>query len=168
MKFALGVADDDKLVGVAVVGRPIARHLDDKATLEVTRTCTDGTRNANSLLYATAWRITRELGYTRLITYTEAGESGASLRAAGFRPVSHRRGHRGWNRPSRPRTDTARPVPRTRWELMRSAGAPAPDHVHSGQTGPGRGEARPTPAAATARPSRRREHPRPHRQESSR
>lgn len=168
MKFVLGVAADDKLVGVAVVGRPVARHLDDKATLEVTRTCTDGTRNANSLLYATAWRITRELGYTRLISYTEAGESGASLRAAGFRPVAHRRGHRGWNRPSRPRTDSARPVARTRWELRRSAGAPAPDRVHSGQTGPGRDEATPATAATATRPSRRREHRRPHHQESSR
>ena len=122
MKFALGVAADQKLVGVAVVGRPVARHLDDKATLEVTCSCTDGTRNANSMLYAAAWRITRELGYWRLVTYTEAGESGASLRAAGFHPAVHRRAHRGWNRPSRPRTTSPRPVARTRWELTRSTG----------------------------------------------
>lgn len=50
-KFAVGVAADDQLVGVAVVGRPVARHFDDGATLEVTRSCTDGTKNANSMLY---------------------------------------------------------------------------------------------------------------------
>jgi hypothetical protein len=124
MKFAIGVAADQTLVGVAVVGRPVARHLDDRATLEFTRSCTDGTRNANSMLYAAAWRVARELGYWRLITYTEAGESGASLRAAGLRPVVHRRGHRGWNRPSRPRTDPVRPVARTRWELTRATRTP--------------------------------------------
>jgi hypothetical protein len=56
MKFTLGVAT---LVGVAVVGRPIARHLDDGLTAEVTRTCTDGTPNANSALYGAAWRAAR-------------------------------------------------------------------------------------------------------------
>src|SRR5689334_4389572 len=40
MKFTLGVATKETLVGVAVVGRPIARHLDDGITAEVTRTCT--------------------------------------------------------------------------------------------------------------------------------
>jgi hypothetical protein len=36
-KFSIGVADpDDVLVGVAIVGRPVARHLDDGLTLEVT------------------------------------------------------------------------------------------------------------------------------------
>ncbi|MGN9796199.1 XF1762 family protein [Streptomyces sp. OZ13] len=51
--------------------------------LEVTRTATDGTRNANSLLYGAAWRAAKALGYTRLITYTQASETGASLRGTG-------------------------------------------------------------------------------------
>ncbi|MDG4834136.1 hypothetical protein O7627_33265 [Solwaraspora sp. WMMD1047] len=71
-KYSIGAADqDDVLVGVAVVGRPVARMLDDGLTLEVTRVATDGTRNANSLLYAAAWQAARALGYRRLVTYTQ-------------------------------------------------------------------------------------------------
>src|SRR5438105_3083563 len=56
-KFSVGVVDDDgTLHGVAIVGRPIARAFDDGTTAEVTRTCTDGTPNANSALYGAAWR----------------------------------------------------------------------------------------------------------------
>ncbi|HLI38900.1 MAG TPA: XF1762 family protein [Streptosporangiaceae bacterium] len=46
MKFAAGAADEaGVLVGVAITGRPVARHLDDGYTLEVTRLTTDGTRS---------------------------------------------------------------------------------------------------------------------------
>ncbi|WP_374118489.1 XF1762 family protein [Streptomyces sp. 8L] len=87
--FAVGAADEDGIFrAVAIVGRPVARHLDDGATPEVTRTCSDGTRNANSLLYGAAWRGAKGLGYTRLITYTQDGESGASLRGANWRVVA--------------------------------------------------------------------------------
>lgn len=55
-KFSIGCSDGEKIVGVAIVGRPVARHLDDGWTLEVNRLCTDGTRNACSMLYAAAWR----------------------------------------------------------------------------------------------------------------
>lgn len=84
-KFSIGVQDAGFLVGVATVGRPSARALDDGRTAEVTRTCTDGTRNANSKLYGAAWRAAKAMGYQRMFTYTQEGESGASLRAAGFR-----------------------------------------------------------------------------------
>jgi hypothetical protein len=67
-KFSIGVADGDVLVGVATVGRPVARHLDDGLTLEVTRVATDSTRNACSLLYAAAWQGAKALGYRRLVT----------------------------------------------------------------------------------------------------
>src|SRR5688500_16099970 len=99
MKFAVGVADGDRLVGVATVGRPVARHLDDGQTVEVTRTCTLGTRNANSMLYGAAWRAARAMGYRKLITYTQHGETGASLRAAGLRPVAALRARNGWDSP---------------------------------------------------------------------
>ncbi len=105
-KYSIGIADDhDLLVGVAVVGRPVARHLDDGLTLEVTRLATDGTANACSALYAAAWQAAKALGYRRLITYTQQGESGASLRAAGWRVVAARPPAPGWSRPSRPRDD---------------------------------------------------------------
>lgn len=106
MKFCFGVATDDRVLrGVAIVGRPIARHLDDGYTLDVIRTATDGTPNANSCLYGAAWRAAKALGYSRLVTYTQAGESGASLRAAGWRVVAQRKARSGWDMPSRPRED---------------------------------------------------------------
>lgn len=84
-KFAVGVMDGDQLVGVAIVGRPVAPRLDDGYTAEITRVCTDGTRNACSILYAACRKAARAMGHTRIFTYTLPEEGGASLRAAGFR-----------------------------------------------------------------------------------
>lgn len=81
----------------------VARHFDNGHTLEVLRTATDGAANANSLLYGAAWRAAKALGYDRLITYTQAGESGSSLRAVGWRVVAERAPRPGWDAPSRPR-----------------------------------------------------------------
>ena len=116
-KFSIGVADDrDVLVGVAVIGRPVARLLDDGHTLEVTRVATDGSRNACSKLYAAAWTAAKALGYRRLITYTADDEPGSSLRAAGWRVVAQRPPSPGWSRPSRPRGDHgADDTARRRW-----------------------------------------------------
>jgi hypothetical protein len=117
-KFSIGVADDEKLVGVAIVGRPVARHYDDGRTLEVNRTATDGTPNANSMLYGAAQRASWALGYRRLITYTQAGESGSSLRAAGWKVLAQRPPRKGWTAPSRPREDRGVDgIPRTLWEV---------------------------------------------------
>lgn len=116
-KFSIGVADGETLVGVAMVGRPVARLYDDGRTLEVNRTATDGTRHANSMLYGAAWRATSALGYRRLITYTQEGESGASLRGAGWRVVSQLQPRPGWNMPSRPRdSHGVDHLARTLWE----------------------------------------------------
>ncbi|MFI7096774.1 XF1762 family protein [Streptomyces lydicus] len=117
-KFCIGVADEDGVLrGVAIVGRPVARMFDDGITLEVNRTATDGTPNANSMLYGAAWRATKALGYSRLVTYTQAAESGASLRAAGWRTVAQRAARAGWTTPSRPRsTNGSEYMPRTLWE----------------------------------------------------
>jgi hypothetical protein len=118
MVFAIGVADEDGILrGVAVVGRPVARKYDNGQTLEVNRTCTDGTPNVNSMLYGAAWRGAKALGYTRLVTYTQAGETGASLRAAGWRVIGQRPPTAGWSRPSRPRDNHGTEyMPRTLWE----------------------------------------------------
>jgi hypothetical protein len=116
-KFAVGVALDGRLVGVAVAGRPVSRRLDDGKTLEVLRVCTDGTPNACSFLYARAARIARLMGYERVITYTLASEAGASLRAVGARPTGPLPAGE-WDTPSRPRR--SQPVyraPTFRWEL---------------------------------------------------
>lgn len=103
-KFAIAVSDD-AVRGVAIVGRPVSRHLDDGWTLEVNRCCTDGARNACSMLYASAWKAAKALGYRRLITYTLPEEGGASLRGAGWKLVGIRGGG-NWNVKSRPRIDT--------------------------------------------------------------
>lgn len=116
-KFSVGVALGEQLVGVAMVGRPVARAFDDGSTLEVNRTCTDGANNANSMLYGAAWRATKALGYRRLITYTQAGESGASLRASGWQVVAERPPRPGWSTASRPRDDRGNGhIARTLWE----------------------------------------------------
>lgn len=83
-KFSVGLYAGDDLVGVAIAGRPVARALDDGRTLEVTRTCTNGHPNANSMLYGAVRRCAWAMGYRRVVTYTQEGESGTSLRAAGF------------------------------------------------------------------------------------
>lgn len=83
-KFAVAVQDDGRLCGVAICGRPVARHSDDGETLEIYRNCTGGTPNACTKLYGACQRIARDMGYTRVITYTLMSETGASLRAANF------------------------------------------------------------------------------------
>ena len=83
-KFGIGLKMGADLVGVATAGRPVARHYDDGLTLEVNRTCTNGTPNSNSMLYGAVWRAAKAMGYKRCITYTQADETGASLRAVGW------------------------------------------------------------------------------------
>lgn len=120
-KYAIGVADGPTLVGVAIVGRPVSRMLQDGWTVEVTRCTTDGTRNACSALYGAAWRAARAMGYRHAVTYTQGGETGASLRAAGWLPAADLRARRGWDTPSRRRGLTGTEgVDRYRWEIAAS------------------------------------------------
>jgi hypothetical protein len=105
MKFALGISNGEKLVGVLTAGRPVSRHMDDGYVLEVTRLCVLRSYiHSCSKLYASARRIAREMGYRALVTYTLEDEPGASLRAAGFR--LHKISCGGsWNTAKRPRVD---------------------------------------------------------------
>lgn len=95
-KFGVGLRDGEALVGVATAGRPVARHYDDGLTLEVNRTCTDGTPNANSMLYGAVWRAAKAMGYLKAITYTQADETGASLRATGWVKCKTLEARKGW------------------------------------------------------------------------
>lgn len=84
-KFCISVIDDDgNLLGVAVCGRPVSRYLDDGFTLEINRVCSTGIKNVCSMLYGGCCRIAKEMGYRKVITYTLASESGASLKASNF------------------------------------------------------------------------------------
>lgn len=109
------------MVGVVIVGRPVSRMRDDGATLEVTRLCTDGTRNACSFLYGAAAKAAFALGYDRIGTYTLPSEGGASLRACGWKLIGERGGG-SWSRDARPREDKAPTEQKLLWELTTGLG----------------------------------------------
>jgi len=114
-KYGIAVNDGEKVVGVITVGRPVARYLDDSWTLEVTRCCTDGTKNSASMLYQAAWRAAKALGYKRLITYILEEEKGTSLKAAGWKCLYKSKGG-SWSCKSRPRVDKHPLQPKLCWE----------------------------------------------------
>lgn len=84
-RFSIGALDDNgKLIGAAIIGRPVARAVDSSTTLEVTRLVTDGTANACSFLYAASARAGKALGYKFIQTYILKEETGVSLKASGW------------------------------------------------------------------------------------
>ena len=115
-KYSIGAVKHGLVVGVVIVGRPVSRHRDDGETLEVTRLCTDGTKNACSFLYGAAAKACFALGYRTIGTYTLPEEGGASLRASGWKLIGERGGD-SWNRQSRPRIDTHPLQKKFLWEL---------------------------------------------------
>jgi len=105
-KFCIGIVDDtDILRGVAIVGRPLSRYLDNGFTAEVTRCCTDGIKNGCSFLYAACERIARQMGYVQIITYILAIEYGASLKASNW-TRNGLCGGGSWNTAKRPRPNS--------------------------------------------------------------
>ena len=102
--FSLGAAFEDEIVGVAIIGRPVSRMRDAGMTVEVSRLCTDGTKNACSFLYGASARAAFALGFKRIGTYILASEPGSSLYGAGWKLIGETRG-RSWTTPSRPRVD---------------------------------------------------------------
>lgn len=113
-KYSVSAWRNDALVGVAIVGRPVARNLDDGLTAEVTRLCTDGSKNVCSFLLSRAARMAGSNGYRTIGTYTLASETGSSLRAAGWQ-FSHETKGGEWSRPSRTRNAAARSEPKHYW-----------------------------------------------------
>lgn len=83
-KFSIGLFEGDKLIAVAICGRPVSRYLDNGEICEINRCCTRGDENACSKLYGACSRIARNMGYKKIITYTLESESGISLKASGF------------------------------------------------------------------------------------
>jgi hypothetical protein len=120
--FGNGLEIDGELVGVAVAGRPVARALDNGRSVEITRVCTKGDKNANSKLYGAILRAASALGYERAYTYTLKSESGATMLAVGFTVDAELGERKTWNCPARQRVQTdlfgneTRPSePKIRW-----------------------------------------------------
>lgn len=121
-KFSVAVYSGGCPVGVAIASRPVARHFDDGFTLEISRTCTDGHRNANSMLYGAIWNAAKAMGYTRCVTYTQHDETGASLRAVGWTRVVDLKARGSWAESSVALRDKRDPVgnggvARVLWEI---------------------------------------------------
>lgn len=95
-KFSLSVWDGDRLCGVAIVGHPQSRRIDNENTLEVLRLCTDGTYNACSILYARCAKVGKDMGYQKIITYILESEQGTSLKASGWVCEAENVGGENW------------------------------------------------------------------------
>lgn len=112
-RFSLGCFEGDRLCGVAIVGRPVGRFLDDGTRVELTRCCTDRTPHAASMLIAAAARAAFALGFAHIHSDVLEGEEGTSYLAAGWRLLvddhgdavkcGHPQGSLGWD--SRDRTE---------------------------------------------------------------
>lgn len=116
-KFSIGCEDakTGEFVGAVVVGRPVARGVDYRKTIEATRLATNGAKNACSFLYAAAARAAEAMGYEKIQTYILCSEPGTSLRAAGWEFEATVKG-RDWNCPSRGGRRTDQPmVDKQRW-----------------------------------------------------
>lgn len=100
-KFSIAVYDGETLHGVAIVGRPLSRFLDNGKTLEVLRLCTDGCKNACSILYSRCARISKDMGYEKIITYILDEEDGTSLKASGWSLEQDNVGGGDWTNCSR-------------------------------------------------------------------
>ena len=114
--YSIGAWRGGELVGVVIVGRPVARARDDGLTAEVTRLCVlDNEPNACSFLYGKAAKAAMALGFRRIGTYTLARESGTSLRAAGWTLIGEAGGG-SWSAPSRLRIDKHPTEGKLLWE----------------------------------------------------
>ena len=114
---SIGLSNGEEIVGVAIVGRPVSRYLDNGLTLEVTRLCTTGEKNACSMLYSAAARAAKAIGYRKIITYTLDTEAGASIRAAGWTCMGQAGGKR-WTGKRCPAVDLCPPQMKLRYEKL--------------------------------------------------
>lgn len=128
----LAVNKDGVVVGACIVGRPVARMVDQYNVFEVTRLVTDGTKNACSILYAAAARAAQAMGAEKIQTYILDCEPGTSLRAAGWAEEATVVG-RDWNAPSRGGRRTDQPMDdKKRWAKLLNPKAPRAPTVAEG------------------------------------
>lgn len=113
-RFSLAATKMGDIVGVCIVGRPVARNTDLRSVVEVTRLCTDGTPNACSMLYGAAARAAKALGYGRIQTFILESESGITLKATGW-VMGHTTTGGSWSRAARGREDDQPTCPKVLW-----------------------------------------------------
>lgn len=101
----VSVWNNETIVAVGVLGRPVAQQLQDGQTAEITRVATIEANNVATMIYGALCRVAEGLGYTRVISYTLASETGATLRAAGFTYAATVDARASWSRPNRERPD---------------------------------------------------------------
>jgi hypothetical protein len=119
-KFSIGAMYKNKLVGVAIVGRPVSRRLDDRFTLEINRNCVLdlAPKGTCSFLYSRAIKIWQTMGGKKIITYTLETESGSSLKAVNFFKEATIRTFTkniGWTTRKNRIWHEAQSIPRVRW-----------------------------------------------------
>ena len=154
-RFSFGVWNGPwVLMGVVIVGNPVARALMGRNLVEATRVCVrrdtepmlrDG---CCSKLYSAAAQGAERAGYCKIITYLRADEGGASIKAAGWVPEADVPG-RGWHSARRQRSNgnnafvpkvrwsrTLRPKPRAPAVLPRTEPAALPDWAQIGDAQP--------------------------------
>jgi len=118
-RFSLSAVVDGTVVGVCIVGRPVSRGSGDPLeVLEVTRLCTDGTKNACSFLYSAAARAGKELGYLKIQTYILSSELGVTLRASGWTLAAEVRGRQWKHTDGKPRRTDQPTENKLRWEKV--------------------------------------------------
>lgn len=116
-RFSLGCWNESGIIGVCCVGRPVARLTDQRRIVEVTRLCTDGTKNACSCLYSASARVACEMGYEKIQTFILASELGTSLKACGWEHESDSAGGDGWQSRKGRRTDQPT-EPKQKWSRL--------------------------------------------------
>ena len=113
--LAAAVADGDRVCCVALLGRPVARMLDQRGNVaEVTRVATDRTRGAALLCLRALTSAAMRLGWERLVSYTLLGESGGLYRQAGWRITDLVEPSQGWH--SRAGRTISQGGGKVRWE----------------------------------------------------
>ena len=119
--FAASVCNDDGLVAVGIAGNP-ARVWQGTGRIVISRVAAlselehvgNHAAPACTMIYGSLCRAARALGYREAWSYTLPGESGASLRAAGFRYMGETSGGE-WDREGRPREKPVNASKKGRW-----------------------------------------------------
>lgn len=128
-RFHNAVFNGPTLIGVAVVGNPVAPALMGRDILEVNRLCVRRDTppalgwNAASMLYGWCAREAERRGWKKIITYTRADEPGTSLVAAGWTWETTVRG-RGWHSARRSRSNRNSWIDKVRWSRNLSIRVP--------------------------------------------